>query len=539
MKLKFLLQHVQDAFSIQNKLTTFITDCYGELITSVSNSSELVDEILQLNSSEFKVKLDGKQRILQKVTRSVIMDAQMFSNYIGLKLMVAPIKINGHPTHYIWAGMYMEQGYKNLILQNISKDSETYKRIHNLDEFSFMDVEERINALEKFVSISEELIASYDHQKKQANTIRTMTELLTEKGTLLSRINMILNQFKGYEPHIDFVVFANCKDEQNYEIVNSIGQFDNAQLTSQFMNDMMFRQAMKKKEFSIWSPKSGEGSPKTMFYCPFSINDGKEGFVFGGCIQSNELSSTFPTFCSLIREVLHLLYKVEDLEGALDRHLMRMSALLEMSNAMNMMKKKDDVLHMLVDIALELFPGNFCSVTFGDAFIYNIPSNKIEPNKLKNHFYKEPYITGPQLLETEWGMVLQYPLINRKRELGTLTIHLANMESIKESEVILTRLVSVASEVLDNLGEEGDQPISHHSQFVQEHAPLLECLTVREIDVLHHLAKGYSNREIAEKLNISTHTVKNHISNIFQKIGVSDRSQLIAMVYQLNTMNLS
>ncbi|WP_374718812.1 LuxR C-terminal-related transcriptional regulator [Parageobacillus toebii] len=35
-------------------------------------------------------------------------------------------------------------------------------------------------------------------------------------------------------------------------------------------------------------------------------------------------------------------------------------------------------------------------------------------------------------------------------------------------------------------------------------------------------------------LFIRIHTVKNHITNIFQKIGVNDRSQLIALVYQLN-----
>jgi DNA-binding CsgD family transcriptional regulator len=57
-------------------------------------------------------------------------------------------------------------------------------------------------------------------------------------------------------------------------------------------------------------------------------------------------------------------------------------------------------------------------------------------------------------------------------------------------------------------------------------------LSRREQDVLRLLAKGQSNREIAEGLFISEHTVKNHISNIFQKLGVTDRAQAIAMVYK-------
>ncbi len=50
-------------------------------------------------------------------------------------------------------------------------------------------------------------------------------------------------------------------------------------------------------------------------------------------------------------------------------------------------------------------------------------------------------------------------------------------------------------------------------------------LTKREIDVLKMIASGAFNKEIASTLNISERTVKNHISNIFKKIEVSDRTQ--------------
>lgn len=50
-------------------------------------------------------------------------------------------------------------------------------------------------------------------------------------------------------------------------------------------------------------------------------------------------------------------------------------------------------------------------------------------------------------------------------------------------------------------------------------------LTEREVEVLRLVAHGESNRSIARKLFISEKTVKNHLTNIFQKIGVSDRTQ--------------
>ncbi len=53
----------------------------------------------------------------------------------------------------------------------------------------------------------------------------------------------------------------------------------------------------------------------------------------------------------------------------------------------------------------------------------------------------------------------------------------------------------------------------------------IDLLTGRELEVLIQVANGKFNKEIATFLNISERTVKNHISNIFKKIEVSDRTQ--------------
>ena len=56
-------------------------------------------------------------------------------------------------------------------------------------------------------------------------------------------------------------------------------------------------------------------------------------------------------------------------------------------------------------------------------------------------------------------------------------------------------------------------------------------LTSREIEVLHLIGKGMSNTEIADALFVSEKTVKNHMTNIFKKINVNDRTQ--ALIYAL------
>lgn len=56
--------------------------------------------------------------------------------------------------------------------------------------------------------------------------------------------------------------------------------------------------------------------------------------------------------------------------------------------------------------------------------------------------------------------------------------------------------------------------------------PLTEALTQREIDVLRLLAKGYTNRQIADVLNLSMRTVEGHRSNLMSKLNLHSRVEL-------------
>ncbi len=66
----------------------------------------------------------------------------------------------------------------------------------------------------------------------------------------------------------------------------------------------------------------------------------------------------------------------------------------------------------------------------------------------------------------------------------------------------------------------------------------IALLTSRELEVLAQVANGMFNKEIATNLNISERTVKNHISNIFKKIDVSDRTQAAVFAIKNNIIKL-
>jgi DNA-binding NarL/FixJ family response regulator len=63
----------------------------------------------------------------------------------------------------------------------------------------------------------------------------------------------------------------------------------------------------------------------------------------------------------------------------------------------------------------------------------------------------------------------------------------------------------------------------------------LDLLSKREMEVVRSLAEGLTNREIAERLGLSQHTIKNYLFRVFDKLGVSSRVELLFMTLSQNS----
>jgi DNA-binding NarL/FixJ family response regulator len=81
---------------------------------------------------------------------------------------------------------------------------------------------------------------------------------------------------------------------------------------------------------------------------------------------------------------------------------------------------------------------------------------------------------------------------------------------------------AVAGKLLNQVASKQTQPTSI----------LTDKLTERELDVLRLIAKGINNSEIANQLHLSEGTVRNHVSSILEKLGVSDRTQAAVIAIQ-------
>ncbi len=84
----------------------------------------------------------------------------------------------------------------------------------------------------------------------------------------------------------------------------------------------------------------------------------------------------------------------------------------------------------------------------------------------------------------------------------------------------------VASKLLDRFSE------------LSRRTPSGEELSGRELEVLCLMAKGSANKEISAELKIAESTVKTHITNIFQKLGVSDRTEAVTQAIKKGIIRL-
>ncbi len=116
---------------------------------------------------------------------------------------------------------------------------------------------------------------------------------------------------------------------------------------------------------------------------------------------------------------------------------------------------------------------------------------------------------------------------------GILPTTSTESEIVAAVEAIALGLVVLHSDTIESL-----LPLKESSVRQKETANPVQALTPREIEVLDMLGSGLGNKAIAKRLNISDHTVKFHVSSIFQKLSVSKRTEAVAVAVRLGLIML-
>ena len=97
---------------------------------------------------------------------------------------------------------------------------------------------------------------------------------------------------------------------------------------------------------------------------------------------------------------------------------------------------------------------------------------------------------------------------------------LKSVRKVHAGEIWLDRMST--ADVIRRLAKKGSTNVAAR-QGLREHGA---TLSTREREIVGLIAQGFKNKDMAERLFISEQTVKNHLHNIFDKLGVSDRLEL-------------
>lgn len=103
----------------------------------------------------------------------------------------------------------------------------------------------------------------------------------------------------------------------------------------------------------------------------------------------------------------------------------------------------------------------------------------------------------------------------------------------------LSQLYKALQEVAGGHSAFDEATVARAEQHRQSSSPIIEELTERERDVLTHAVHGLTNKQIGKVLFISDRTVQGHLQNIYQKLGVTSRTEAVTAGLSRGLITLS
>ena len=196
---------------------------------------------------------------------------------------------------------------------------------------------------------------------------------------------------------------------------------------------------------------------------------------------------------------------------------MGLSAMLEDNRELTVVKSGSDI-DSLTDEIIELQP---------DVVLLDWNSSDFESISQSQQFISATIILLNELEDIDFKAILN------ARVKGILPQTSTESEIIAAVKAVASGLVVLHPEIINNL--QLQTPTNLQPQI---DIKFIQTLTPREIEILQMLTPGLSNKAIAKQLNISDHTVKFHVSSIFQKLNVSTRTEAVAVGVRLGLIML-
>nr|WP_294582649.1 helix-turn-helix transcriptional regulator [uncultured Anaerotignum sp.] len=159
----------------------------------------------------------------------------------------------------------------------------------------------------------------------------------------------------------------------------------------------------------------------------------------------------------------------------------------------------------------------------GSSMVYRETDLMPDEKRVQTEYYKSIYEVN------NWHYSLQLVLAYDKRFLGVITFYKnKGKEDFKYADIFKIQLIE--NHLAYRINKEQEEASKNKDKVSVEEAVEQFGLTKKESDILDLLVKGYNNKEICDQMVISSNTVKKHILNIYRKLNIKNRVQLLCMV---------
>lgn len=543
METNELLSHVQEAYVSLAKIGLVIVSVKGEYLTTVSGI-DTVTEYLFINED-----IALRQQIHQVVTSSKFTKS---INYLihfkgeatGLKIVIVPITVEGKICGYIISSVFAGKNVAKEHLASIFKDRKWQEVLKDIKVFTIDEVDALLDKLQKMANVC----SAFFVKELEAKRFQSVQQLLLHMNQESLQIPSLFEELHENIEDVDLLCYVCQNRNQQWVIEHTKGKNEEklTHLKLDMIADVLNVARDKGQYQSIenihFDPRLSflyayEIKPKSVYFFPVGNElDSREAMILIS-EQKERISSKNLQAMDVIRGMLAVYQAKRHLKTMGFHHLTKLSRIIDMSKLMVDLKNVRELLFLILDMTDHLIKDSFATVVLRDETHECLNCDQLSKGQLEVYIkdvsqsvFHGTGDTHNRIRSFSFGSMIECPISINQQVEAVLCVKVENV----------TNELEVYSEILSNLLSLGLSKFMGSNKEQLEnvqtlHVPesIKNLLTNRENEILQWMLRGYNNQEIAEVLFISAHTVKNHISNIFQKLNITDRRQLFSTIYQL------
>lgn len=296
------IQQLQDTFGAVTSQALVLTDQEGNLITRPTIAGRFYKEIID-SLQHIHRPFEQTLRRLGALSHPAVLDRWI----PGLKYIITPLVPEYGEIYYLWSGLYMEEGAKELVLQAFEskmKNHPEYDQLSSelsaLPESSSERIFEIRDKIAVLGSILCKLIGGSALKPVTERNTMMISRLLTHLEEDFLKIEEVLQQLAGTFSAADLYAFAKENDEGQFKVNYAAGKEAHLLLNAVFpQGDGFFGQAVLGKDPRHWTdiakdPRSlyftrrGMTLPESLSCYPVLINNGKRSLLLAISFGRNE-----------------------------------------------------------------------------------------------------------------------------------------------------------------------------------------------------------------------------------------------------------